>query len=125
MQVCILLQTDNHASTPPLSFFTGRMPFLPPNQQHQSTVGLKPDLPDLFLSPWFVQFVHLLCMEIDLRYKELWHFFAKIPATQSEFLSQLVECMSNIGGGAGGAQAPQWRGWGTMHSPPNSDTSGP
>ena len=25
---------DNHASTPPLSFFTGRMPFLPPNQQH-------------------------------------------------------------------------------------------
>jgi len=26
-----------HASTPPLSFFTGRMPFLPPNQQCQST----------------------------------------------------------------------------------------
>jgi len=40
MQVCILLQTDNHAGTPPLSslsFFTGRMPFLPPNQQRQST----------------------------------------------------------------------------------------
>ena len=36
-QVCISLQTDNQASTPPLSFFTGRMPFLPPNQQHQST----------------------------------------------------------------------------------------
>jgi len=34
------LQTDNHASTPPLSFFTGRMPFLPPNQQRQSTVPL-------------------------------------------------------------------------------------
>ena len=34
MQVCTSLQTDNHASTPPLSFFTGRMPFLPPNQQH-------------------------------------------------------------------------------------------
>jgi len=31
MQVCTLLQTDNHASTSPLSFFTGRMPFLPPN----------------------------------------------------------------------------------------------
>jgi len=31
MQVCTSLQTDNHASTPPLSFFTGRMPFLPPN----------------------------------------------------------------------------------------------
>ena len=25
--------------TPPLCFFTGRMPFLPPNQQRQSTVG--------------------------------------------------------------------------------------
>jgi len=38
MQVCITLQTDNHASTPPLlSFFTGRMPFLLPNQQRQST----------------------------------------------------------------------------------------
>jgi len=33
MQVCISLQTDNHANTPPLSFSTGRMPFLPPNQQ--------------------------------------------------------------------------------------------
>ena len=28
MQVCTLLQTDNHASTPLLSFFTGRMPFM-------------------------------------------------------------------------------------------------
>jgi len=41
MQVCTSLQTDNHASTPPLSFFTGRMPFLPPNQQRQSTEGTK------------------------------------------------------------------------------------
>jgi len=39
MQVCTSLHTDNHASTPPLSFFTGRMPFLPPNQQRQSTEG--------------------------------------------------------------------------------------
>jgi len=39
MQVCSSLQTDNHASTPPLSVFTGRMPFLPPNQQRQSTEG--------------------------------------------------------------------------------------
>jgi len=37
--VCTSLQTDNHASTPPLSLFTGRMPFLPPNQQRQSTEG--------------------------------------------------------------------------------------
>jgi len=39
MQVCTSLQADNLASTPPLSFFTGRMPFLPPNQQCQSTEG--------------------------------------------------------------------------------------
>jgi len=37
MQVCNSLQTDNHDSTPPLSFFTGWMHFLPPNQQRQST----------------------------------------------------------------------------------------
>jgi len=39
MQVCISLHTYSHASTPTLSFFTGRMPFLPPNQQCQSTEG--------------------------------------------------------------------------------------
>jgi len=39
MQACTLLQTDNHASTPNTQFFTGRMPFLPPNQQRQSTEG--------------------------------------------------------------------------------------
>jgi len=33
MQVCTSIQTDKHASTPPLTF-------LPPNQQHQSTEGL-------------------------------------------------------------------------------------
>jgi len=39
MQVCTSLHKDNHFSTPPLSFFTGRMPFLPPNQQPQCTEG--------------------------------------------------------------------------------------
>jgi len=39
MQVCTSLQTDNHTSTPPLKCFTGRMPFLSPNQQCQSTEG--------------------------------------------------------------------------------------
>jgi len=39
MQICTSLQTDNYASTPPLSFFTGQMPFLPTNQQRQSTEG--------------------------------------------------------------------------------------
>jgi len=40
MQICTSLQTDNHASTSIL-FFTGRIPFLPPNQQRQSTEGNK------------------------------------------------------------------------------------
>jgi len=40
MQVYISLQTDNHASSPPLKFFTGRMPFPPPKQQRQSTEGI-------------------------------------------------------------------------------------
>jgi len=38
VQVCTALQADSHASTPPL-FFTGRTPFLSPNQQCQSTEG--------------------------------------------------------------------------------------
>jgi len=39
MQVCNSLQTDNYASNPLLRFFTGRMSFLPPNQEHQSNEG--------------------------------------------------------------------------------------
>jgi len=39
MQDSTLLQTDNNANTPPRGFFTGRMPFLSPNQQRQSTEG--------------------------------------------------------------------------------------
>ena len=38
MQICTSLQTNNHASTT-TQFFTGRMPFVPPNQQRQSTEG--------------------------------------------------------------------------------------
>jgi len=38
LQVCTSLQTDNHA-TPTTQFFTGWVPFLPPNQQRQSTEG--------------------------------------------------------------------------------------
>jgi len=39
MQVCTALQTDSIACTSPLSFFTGWMPFLLPNQQRLSTEG--------------------------------------------------------------------------------------
>jgi len=35
--ICISLETDNHASTSSVSFFTGRMLFLMPSQQSQST----------------------------------------------------------------------------------------
>jgi len=45
MQACTSCQIDNHASNPPLSFFTGWMPFLPPNQQRQSTEGIFWNLP--------------------------------------------------------------------------------
>jgi len=41
LQVCISLQIDNDASTTAVIFFvTGRMPFMPPNQQRQSTEGV-------------------------------------------------------------------------------------
>jgi len=46
MQVCTSLQTDNHASTPPLSFLQA-MPFLPPNQQRQSTEGSTYNIPKI------------------------------------------------------------------------------
>jgi len=36
MQVCTSLQTIT-TPAPTTQFFTGRMPFLPPNQQRQST----------------------------------------------------------------------------------------
>jgi len=39
MQTCTSLQTDNHASISHHPVLTGRMPFLPPNQQHQSIQG--------------------------------------------------------------------------------------
>jgi len=38
MQVCTSLQTD-YCQHPTTQFFTGWMPFLPPNQQCQSTEG--------------------------------------------------------------------------------------
>jgi len=38
MHVCTLLQTDNHARTPPVSFLQAGCPSAP-NQQHQITEG--------------------------------------------------------------------------------------
>ena len=40
-----------HTSSSPLSFFTGRMPFLPPNQQRQSTEGQQTSLFVVYFLP--------------------------------------------------------------------------
>jgi len=47
MQVCTSLQTDNHASTPPLKFFTGRMPFC---RQTNSVKALKAKFKQILLA---------------------------------------------------------------------------
>ena len=39
MQVCTLLQTENHASTPPLSFSQAGCPYCRLTKKHQSTEG--------------------------------------------------------------------------------------
>jgi len=40
MQVCTLLQTDNHASTPPLSFLQAESPSCRPTNSEKSTEGI-------------------------------------------------------------------------------------
>jgi len=40
MQVCTLLQTDNHASTPPLSFLQAGCPFCRPKGCHQKELNV-------------------------------------------------------------------------------------
>jgi len=83
MQVCTSPQTDNHASTPPLSF-SGRMPFLPPNQQRQSTEG----------KTYLLTYLRVLCV-VD---KTTWEHF-KLPAF-AYYLAILIqrfsECMAKL-----------------------------
>ena len=55
MQVCTSLQTDNHASTPPLSSLQA---FLPPNQQRQSTEGNRSKMAVTWL---FASFLISIC----------------------------------------------------------------
>ena len=71
MQVCTLLQTDNHASTSTLSFFTGQMPFLPAAQptvsKHWRQSGLYTTAPILtsrcsaFYGSWKRGTAHYCC----------------------------------------------------------------
>ena len=51
--ICTLLQTDNHASTSSLNFFTGWMLFLTPSQQCQNTEGSTHTYTQPFLRPFF------------------------------------------------------------------------
>jgi len=69
MQVCTLLQTDNHASTSPLCFFTDWMPFLPPNQQWQSTEGISSSNTRAYI-------LHIACGHLQLLHKH--EYFACI-----------------------------------------------
>ena len=73
MQVCTALQADNHASTPPLKFFTGWMPFLPPNQQRQSTEGyhasrIKEQIITKFVTYWKVNYCCVCSYTENLNY---------------------------------------------------------
>jgi len=92
VQVRISLQTDNHASTPPLSFFKGRMPFLPPSQQRQSTEGTyhrcKKTFFDVFfiLVTFFYFFIRfLLSKRFFILKKTLAKFGAASRLTRSTF----------------------------------------
>jgi len=93
MQVCTLRQTDNQASTRPLSFFTGRMPFLLPNQQRQSTEG---SLSLLRICLCHLDLLALLSAEmfgsVGMRVHGAWRV---ISASSNEWLT-LLACVSFV-----------------------------
>jgi len=60
MQVCTLLQTDNHASTPPLSFLQAGCPSCRPANSVKSTEGKSRQLCDIF-NKLFIKVVIKLC----------------------------------------------------------------
>jgi len=111
MQVCTLLQTDNHTSTPPLKVFTGWMPFLPPNQQRQSTEGkeaLKANFKGFktlymiikYLFHCFVEMIkkYPLILSCGFVFAALWHTRVCIMLPQTghmmrSFLLLLILCM--------------------------------
>jgi len=70
VQVSTSLQTDNHASTPQLSFLQAGCSFLPPNQQRQSTEGTVfpyPTISKPLLSSngfWAISFCQILLFRI-------------------------------------------------------------
>jgi len=80
---CTSLQTDNHASTSSLNFFTGWMPFLTPSQQCQSTEGIIQNSPQTKTVEqpqsfqWIVDclssYVLVLPMTSETDHLSLWH----------------------------------------------------
>ena len=89
MQVCTLLQTDNHASTPTFSFFTGRMPFMPPNQQHQSTSVSTAEFIPAIHEETFNRIVRLLgCRIYSLLFRgAMLHNIRRVPTWASQHTS--------------------------------------
>ena len=65
-------RSRHHASTPPLSFFTGWTPFLPPNQQHQSTEGKSP----LLLQTFKIRTPSALCITLQFKGSDINTSFA-------------------------------------------------
>jgi len=64
---------DNHANIPPLSFFTGRMPFLTPNQQRQSTEGISFNAVTKNISPtWFKYLGYIFKVDLSRYVIQKW-----------------------------------------------------
>jgi len=59
MQTCTSPQTHNQHPT--TQFFTGQMPFLPPNQQHQSTEGM-------------YLFINIITAFVNAEFISVWQF---------------------------------------------------
>ena len=64
--ICTSLQTDNNASTSSLHIFYRPMPFLPPNQQRQSTEGPQLGLqrPVIFIRSSYYMYIVQLAVQL-------------------------------------------------------------
>jgi len=79
MQVCISLQTDNHASIPPLKFLTGQMPFLLPCPTN-SVKALKAHAIKVVVSKKWCEIDTLLLHTTNSKY-HIAYLFVPFPVT--------------------------------------------